>query len=284
MPINYDQAMSAEFPEGKASYEVDDVILYHLGVGAGNPPTAPGELQYTYEKGLKTLPSFAVVAPTGTSAGKVFKTPGLQINPAMILHGEQDIEIHQPLPAKANYKTSMRIADIYDAGKAAILILEINFLDDDNTPLFTTRMSAFLRGEGGFGGSAPPKAEISTPTRDADGEFEVSTLPQQALLYRLNGDKNPLHADPKFAKMAGFGRPILHGLCSYGIACKGIVDHVLDGDVDQIARYQARFSGVAFPGETFLISYWREDKTIYLEATSKERKEKIISHAAIALR
>jgi acyl dehydratase len=124
----------------------------------------------------------------------------------------------------------------------------------------------------------------AAPDREPDGVVESPTLPQQALLYRLNGDKNPLHADPEFAKMGGFDAPIIHGLCSYGIVCKAVVDGALDGDVSQVARYQARFRGVAFPGETYLTSYWREGNTILIESKSKERDAVIISNAAFTLR
>ncbi len=284
MPIDYDRIMSAEATRGEASYRTDDVILYHLSVGAGDPPGAASELEYTYERGLKVLPSYAVVAPTGVNIGTIFKTPGLDINPAMILHGEQGIEIHQPLAARARYKTSMRIAEIYDLGKAALMILEVNYRDEEGTPMFTTRMSSFLRGEGGFGGSAAPKAETGIPQRSPDGIIDRSTLPQQALLYRLNGDKNPLHADPAFAKKVGFDKPIIHGLCSYGIACKAIVDEVLDGDTSKVASYQARFAGIAYPGETHSVSYWREGDTIHLGSKAKERDADIITNAVITLK
>lgn len=284
MPIDRDLALKATFPDGHGSYDVDDVILYHLGVGAGNPPTDANELEYTYEKALKVLPTYSVVAPVGATGANLFKTPGLEFDPMMMLHGEQDIEIHKPLPTSASYKTQMRVADIFDKGKAALLILEIKYIEDSGEPLFTTRMSAFLRGEGGFGGPAGPKAGNAAPEREPDGSVEVPTLPQQALLYRLNGDKNPLHADPEFAKMAGFDVPIIHGLCSYGVTCKAIVDNVLDGDVSKVARYQARFAGVAFPGETYIVNYWKEGGVIYVNARSKERDADIITNAAITLR
>ncbi|MBE9538993.1 MAG: MaoC family dehydratase N-terminal domain-containing protein [Proteobacteria bacterium] len=284
MPINYDQIMSAECSQGNASYKVDDVILYHLSVGAGNPPGDSSELQYTYEKGLKVLPSFTVVAPMGINISAVFKTPGLDINPAMILHGEQAIEIHQPLTAKANYKTTMKIAEIYDLGKAALLIIEVSYFDHEDKPMFTSRMSSFLRGEGGFGGPAAPKTQALAPQRAPDGTLNSSTLPQQALMYRLNGDKNPLHADPAFAKKVGFDKPILHGLCSYGIACKAIVDKVLDGDVTQVTSYSARFAGIAYPGETHSVSYWREGSSIFLGSKVKERGSDIITNAVITLK
>jgi acyl dehydratase len=145
-------------------------------------------------------------------------------------------------------------------------------------------MGAFIRGEGGFGGPSGPAAGNEPPDRKPDGVAESRTLPQQALLYRLNGDKNPLHADPEFAKMAGFDKPIIHGLCSYGIACKAIVDHALGGDPTRVARYQARFRGVAFPGETYVTRWWREGDRLILSVDSKERGAPIISNAAVWVR
>ncbi len=283
MPIDRDLAMSQKFPEGSGGWKKDDAILYALGVGAGNPQTDPGELEYTYEKNLKVLPSFPTVVNSGGGAN-IFGTPGLEFNPALMLHGEQDVEIHQPLPPEANITSSARIADIFDKGKAALMIMEIATKDESGAPMFTNRMSLFLRGEGGFGGPAGPKVGNEAPDREPDGIVESPTLPQQALLYRLNGDKNPLHCDPDFAKSAGFDIPIIHGLCSYGIVCKAVVDGALGGDVTQVARYQARFRGVGFPGETYMTKYWREGNQILIEAHSKERDAIIISNAAITLR
>ena len=281
MPIDRDKALAATFEPGEGSYSRDDVILYHLGIGAGNPPTDPNELEYTYEKNLKVLPTFAVVAKSGAGAN-FFNIPGLEFNPAMMLHGEQDVEVHRPLPPEAKLRGQTRIADIFDKGKAALLLLE-NDVSDDDGPLYTTRMSLFLRGEGGFGGPSGPKAMNEAPDREPDGVIETTTLPQQALLYRLCGDKNPLHADPDFAKAGGFDTPIIHGLFSYGHTCKAIVDRVFDGDVTKVGRYQARFRGVGFPGETYLTSYWKEGDKILLQAKSKERDALIISNAAISI-
>ena len=216
--------------------------------------------------------------------GNLLAIEGIDFNPAMLLHGEQDVELHQPLPTAASFTTSGRIADVFDKGKAALLIMEQAATSEAGDPLFTTRSSLFLRGEGGFGGPPGPPAGNEPPERDPDGILESRTLPQQALLYRLCGDKNPLHADPEFAKMGGFDAPIIHGLCSYGIACKAIVDGVLGGDTGAVARYQARFRGVAFPGETYLTSYWREGQRIVFETRSQERDAVIISNAAIEVR
>jgi acyl dehydratase len=297
MPIDRDKALGASLGEGEGSYEPDDVILYHLGIGAGFDATDPDELEYTYEKNLKVLPSFAVVAGSSFSArarksaeggggrrgGGMLNVEGLDFNPAMLLHGEQEIELHRPLPSAARFTTSGRIADIFDKGKAALVVIE-NRATDAEGPLFSSRMSAFIRGEGGFGGPSGPKVGNEPPDRAPDGVVERPTLPQQALLYRLCGDKNPLHADPDFAKMGGFDAPIIHGLCSYGITCKAIVDDALGGDVAKVAKYQARFRGVAFPGETYVVSYWKEGDTILLETKSKDRDAPIISNAAITLR
>ena len=284
MPIDRDKAMAATFPVGKASWGNDDVILYHLGIGAGVPPTDPGELTYTYEQNLKVLPSFAVVVKFQPQ-GDILNIPGLEFNPFMLLHGEQDVEVHAPLPASAEGVTGeMRIVDVYDKGKAAVAIMQIASKDAAGKPLFTVRMALFLRGEGGFGGPPGPKTGNVAPERAPDGMIETRSFPQQALLYRLNGDKNPLHADPGFAAMGGFDRPIIHGLCSYGITLKAIVDHVLDGDVTKVGRYQARFAGVAFPGETYVTSYWKEGDTILLQAKAKERDAMVISNAAVTIR
>ncbi len=283
MPIDPSKALGSELGEGKYSYTRDDVILYHLGVGAGDPPTDPNELEYTYEKNLKVLPSFGVIPVFGAMGG-LASVPGLSFNFAMLLHGEQDIQIHQPIPPEATVTNKGRVAEIWDKGKAALVVLEVDTRDESGQPLLTNRFSLFLRGEGGFGGEKGPRAGNEAPDRTPDGSIETPTLPQQALIYRLSGDKNPLHADPEFAKLGGFDRPIIHGLCSYGIVCKAIVDHVLGGDVSKVARYQARFAGVGFPGETYVTSYWKEGDTILVQAKSKDRDAPIISNCAVSVR
>ncbi|GIW13309.1 MAG: 3-alpha,7-alpha,12-alpha-trihydroxy-5-beta-cholest-24-enoyl-CoA hydratase [Tepidiforma sp.] len=284
MPIEPSKALGAPIQGGSFRWDRDKVILYHLGVGAGDPPTDPNELAYTYERNLKVLPSFGVIPAFG-SLGGVGQVPGLQFNPALLLHGEQDLEIRKPIPVEGEVETSGKVAGIYDKGKAALVVLETETkLKGDSEPLFVNRFSLFLRGEGGFGGESGPPAGNEAPNRAPDGTVESKTLPQQALLYRLSGDKNPLHADPEFAKMGGFDRPILHGLCSFGVVCKAVVDHALGGDTGKVARYQARFAGVVFPGETIVTSYWREGETILVAAQTKERGTPVITNAAITVR
>ncbi len=283
MSIDPNKALGAKLGEGTYSWTKDQVILYHLGVGAGDPATDPGELEYTYEKNLKVLPSYGVIPVFGAMGG-LGTTPGLSFNFAMLLHGEQDIEVHQPIPPEATVTNCAEVVGVYDKGKAALVVLEVKTRDEAGKPLFTNRFSLFLRGEGGFGGESGPKAGNVPPEREPDGVIERRLLPQQALIYRLSGDKNPLHADPEFAKIGGFDKPIIHGLCSFGIVCKAVVDDVLAGDVTKVARYQARFAGVGFPGETYLISYWKESDKILIQTKSKERDAPIITNAAITIR
>lgn len=283
MPIDRDLALNHVFPVWEGGYTQDDVILYHLGIGAGNPPTAPGELAYTYEKDLKVLPTFGMVACPSAGASPL-DLPGIRVDPTRILHGEQAIEVHRPLPPASRLRAQVRITDIFDKGKAALAVLETHVGDAAGTPLWSSRMSLFLRGEGGCGGPRGPDDSHVLPARAPDGVVETRTLPQQALLYRLNGDRNPLHCDPDFARRAGFERPIIHGLCSWGIACKAVCDAALGGDVTRIRRYAARFSGVAFPGETYLTEFWREGDRILLQARAKERGGALIlSNAAITV-
>jgi acyl dehydratase len=284
MPIDVDKALGAVLPPAPYSWDPDRVILYHLGVGAGNPPTDPGELAYTYEGALKVLPSFGTIPPFSTMIN-VGGVEGMDFNLAMLLHGEQDLTLAGPIPTAAEVVSEGRIAGIYDKGKAALVIVEVVTRDArSGAELFTNRSSLFIRGEGGFGGESGPGPANEAPERAPDLVVESPTLPQQALLYRLSGDKNPLHADPAFAAFGGFDRPILHGLCSYGTVCKAVVDRMLGGEVARAARYQARFSGVVFPGETIVTRMWEAGERIVVAAETKERGTPVISNAAVWVR
>jgi acyl dehydratase len=206
------------------------------------------------------------------------------VNPIMILHGEQDLELHKPIPTSGHVEHRPRVASLYDKGKAALVTIEVES-GPPGDPLFTNRFTIFARGEGGFGGDTDaPAPGHHPPDRPPDAVAESPTMSHQALIYRLSGDKNPLHADPDFAKLGGFDTPILHGLCTYGIACKAVVDTLLDGDVTAVARYQVRFTGVVFPGETVVTSMWREGDRIVLSATTKERALPVLSNAAVYTR
>jgi acyl dehydratase len=283
MPIDPKQALGFALPAVEASWSANDIILYHLGVGAGDPPTDKNELEYTYEGSLKVLPSFGVI-PVFTAIASIGTVPGLKFNLATLLHGEQDLQIHKKIPTRARISSVAKVAAIWDKGKAAVVELEVESKDERGERVFTNTFTLFLRGEGGFGGERGPERAVEAPTRAPDHVIEKKTLPQQALLYRLSGDKNPLHADPGFAKMGGFDQPILHGLCSFGMACKAAVDSACEGKVERVSRYRARFAGVVFPGETLVTSVWREEGKLIVAASVKERGAAVLSNGVIELR
>lgn len=285
MPIDTSKALNHHLPVCDWSYGPDDVILYHLGLGAGVDPTNPVELQYTYEAGLKVLPTFGVL-PAFASLAAISNVPGLEFDPRLLLHGEQDIQVHRPLPQHARVRSVSRIAEIWDKGAAAVAVVETETSSEEGEQLCTNRFTLFLRGEGGFGGEAGPDAQsrTRTPARPPDFVVDTPTLPQQALLYRLCGDKNPLHADPVLAKAAGFPAPILHGLCLYGLACKAVVDTVLAGDVSRMVRFSGRFSGVVYPGETVLTSMWSEGHEVLLECHITGREGPVLSQGLVTLK
>jgi acyl dehydratase len=192
------------------------------------------------------------------------KFPGIDIELSRVLHASEAIIAPGPIPPTGTGTAVTRFTDIWDKGKAAVIWSETTVTAPDGTLLWTQKRSIFARGEGGFGGERGPGSTSSIPDRAPDLELDVPTLPQQALLYRLCGDRNPLHSDPEFASAAGFPRPILHGLCSYGMTCKALVDAVFDGDVAQLGSYGARFAGVVFPGETLRVSAWKDGDGGYI--------------------
>jgi acyl dehydratase len=286
MPIDLDKAVGAELQGTTFSWGDADIILYHLGIGAGVPPTDPAELRYAYEAELHVLPTYATI-PQFPIMMTVGMAPGFEINPAMILHGEHEIVLHDEIPTTGTVTQTGRVTEVLDKGKGALAIVEVvSVLEKTGTPLFTNRASIFIRGEGGFGGDSGPAATDLTPDRPPDHVAESPTLPQQALLYRMaSGDKNPLHADPDFAAFAGFDRPILHGLCTYGIVAKAAVDHAIPVGPGAVESFRARFSGVVFPGETLVTTIWDEDDHLILSAAVKERDAAVVlTNGVVALR
>lgn len=273
--IDVEKAVGASLPPVVGAWDEDDVILYHLGLGAGIPPTDPDELAYTYERALKVLPTFAVIQAFSVLHG-LAGVAGLHFDPANVLHGEQEVAVPAPLPVRSEVKTSGRVTAVYDKGSDAVTVVEATSRTPDGRELARTRFSLFMRGAGGFGGERGPGAAYAAPDGPPDAEISRRTLPQQALLYRLSGDKNPLHADPEAAAYAGFDRPILHGLATYGIVCRAVVDELVGGDVSVVARYGARFSGIVFPGDTLVIRAWSRDCGFALQALVEERGTSVL--------
>ncbi|MFJ8029546.1 MaoC/PaaZ C-terminal domain-containing protein [Streptomyces sp. NPDC096032] len=273
MPIDAAKALTAEPRTGEISWNQKDVLLYHLGIGAGTPATDPDELRYTLESRLHVLPSFATVAGAG-APGVIsgLSMPGIEVDLARVLHGGQTLTVHRPIPAQGTATITHRVAAVHDKGKAAVLVLRTDVADADG-PLWTNDAQIFLRGEGGFGGDRGPSTRLEAPTGEPERTVERRIRPDQALLYRLCGDWNPLHADPEFAKVAGFERPILHGLCTYGITLKAVVDTLLGGDVSRVRSYTTRFAGVVYPGETLRIRMWRQEGSVRVAVSAVERDD-----------
>ncbi|MFE1486017.1 MaoC/PaaZ C-terminal domain-containing protein [Streptomyces fimicarius] len=272
MPIDASAALAAEPRRAEIDWNHKDVQLYHLGLGAGIPATDPGELRYTLESRLQVLPSFATVAGAGTAAFGGMGAQGIDVDLAAVLHGGQSVRVHRPIPVTGRAVQTSKVAAVYDKGKAAVIVLRTEAADDDG-PLWTNDAQIFVRGEGGFGGERGPSDRLAPPDRDPDRTAERTIREDQALLYRLSGDWNPLHADPDFAELAGFDRPILHGLCTYGMTLKAVADTLLDGDVSRIAAYRTRFAGVVFPGETLRIRMWAEDGRVRVTVTAADRDD-----------
>ncbi|GGV38236.1 dehydrogenase [Streptomyces longisporoflavus] len=272
MPIDAAKALAAEPRSAEIDWDHKDVQLYHLGLGAGVPATDPDELRYTLESKLHVLPSFATVAGGGMGVVGGLSAPGIEVNLAAVLHGGQSITLHRPIPVKGKAVTTSEVAAVYDKGKAAILVLRTEVADGDG-PLWTSDAQIFVRGEGGFGGERGPSTRLPAPDGEPDKTVERAVREDQALLYRLCGDWNPLHADPEFAQLAGFDRPILHGLCTYGMTLKAVVDTVLGGDVSRVRGYSTRFTGIVFPGETLRIRMWRSEGRVRVAVTAVERND-----------
>ncbi|MEU9188102.1 MaoC/PaaZ C-terminal domain-containing protein [Streptomyces sp. NPDC048484] len=273
MPIDVARALAAEPRSAGITWGHKDVQLYHLGLGAGVPATDPDELRYTLESRLHVLPSFATVAGAG-SPGVIsgLSMPGVDVDLAHVLHGGQTVTLHRPIPVAGEAVATGRIAAVYDKGKAAILVLRTDVADAQG-PLWTNDAQIFVRGEGGFGGDRGPSTRPEPPAGAPDRTVERAIRADQALLYRLSGDWNPLHADPEFAKLAGFDRPILHGLCTYGMTLKAVVDTVLGGDVGRVRSYATRFAGVVYPGETLRIRMWQEDGRVRMTVGAAGRDD-----------
>jgi acyl dehydratase len=278
VPINVEAMLAAELPHDDAVWNEDAVILYHLGLGAGAAFTDPRELEYTFEAKLKVLPSFAVV-PVFATMRHVFSIPGVEVNRLAVVHGEHEIVIHRPLPRAAEVRTRTRISNVFDRGTGAVVEIEnTTTATGETAPLFTNIWSLFVRGEGGFGGASGPKSDVTAPTRAPDAQVALPILPQQHLIYRLSGDKTLFHVDPEIARQAGFEKPIMHGLCSYGMVCKALVDSLLESDVTRVARFRARFARPVFPGETILVSAWREGGRIVATTQTKERGTPVVTN------
>ncbi len=269
MPINPD-AVGAKSDPTENSWDSKDALLYALGVGAGQSDPTGFELEFTTENSKdvdqKVLPTFAVVA--GGAAMGVLGEIG-PFNPAMLVHGEQGVTLFDEIPAEGTVSTTAEIAGIYDKGSGAVVVLETESVNTATSkPLFGARYSLFIRGEGDFGGDRGPSSRPEAPDRNPDHEVTYATRSDQALLYRLSGDRNPLHSDPEFAKLAGFETPILHGLCTYGVTGRALLHTLCESDVGKFKSMDARFSKPVLPGEDLTVKMWVDGNEAIFQTVS----------------
>ncbi|MFT4052924.1 MAG: MaoC/PaaZ C-terminal domain-containing protein [Novosphingobium sp.] len=264
------------------TYEKRETILYALGLGYGGDPLDEEELPFVYEKSLKCLPSYANVL---CHPGFWAQDPQFGIDWVRILHAEQDLQVHVPLPPTGSIRGEYRVAGIEDKGegRGALLHQEKDLFDAvTGVHYATVRSTLFLRGnggEGGFGDAMPPAQPV--PDRAPDKVVEIPTLPRQALIYRLSGDWNPLHADPAIATRAGFAAPILHGLCTNGIANRAILSTYCDNDVARFRSMFVRFSKPVMPGETIRVEFFEEGGgTLRFRAIAVERGEVVLDRCS----
>lgn len=290
MPIFYPDILDQGTKPRTFSYTDKDVMLYALGVGLGADPMDETELAFVYEKGLKVVPTAAtVLAGRGVSEPLPTKPGHRQSQPnyLMLVHGEQKVELHKPLPPSGTFTTESRTIGAFDKGKdkGAVLLNQTTWKDEKGEIVATLTGSSFCRADGGFGGPSEGQPEPhAVPTRSPDISVDITTREDQALLYRLNGDRNPLHSDPESARRSGFPRPILHGLCTYGITCRAVLQAVTNYDPEPILSHQARFSAPVFPGDTITVDLWKDGKAISFEARVKARNATVIKNGLTMLR
>ena len=251
MPLN-PEAVGTRSEPSEVSWTSKDTLLYAVSVGAGTNELAFAT-ENTADVDQQVLPTFPVVIPTGRNS--LFSDIGT-FNPALLVHGSQTVMLHQPIPPSGSASVVGEIIAMYDKGKAAIVVLETQ-ATLDSAPLYTLRSSLFIRGEGGWGGERGPSGPQNVPPdRDPDHEITYATSPDQALLYRLNGDRNPLHSDPAFAALGGFDRPILHGLCTYGFTGRALLHTCCDGEPTRLHHVEGRFASPVMPGDELTVRAW----------------------------
>lgn len=286
--ILVDQVLGHEFEPTLFKYGDREVILYALGIGASKNPLDQKELAFVYEDhpgGFKVFPTFAVTFPSGTGL-RLIGMEGLKFNPMMLLHGEQYLEVVKPLPASAQIMSYGKITQVFDKGAGALVLIEVTSKNELGETIALNESAVFIRGLGGFGGDrGPSTSQVNAPPdREPDAVYQEGVPANQALLYRLAGDRNPLHADPAMAAIGGFDRPILHGLCTFGFAARAVLKTFGDDDPARFKSIKTRFARHFFPGETLVTEMWDAgDGAILFRCKAAERNEYVITNAKVDL-
>ncbi|KAF7074074.1 hypothetical protein CFC21_078987 [Triticum aestivum] len=292
--VDPDVALAYKFPEVSFAYDERDVALYALGVGAcGADAVDDKELHLVHhrdgQRHIKALPTFASLFPNKNSNGRgIVNVPGIHFDASLLLHGQQYIEIYKPIPSCASVVNKVKVAGLHDKGKATILEIETTTsLKDSGEVLCMNRSTIFLRGAGGFSDSSRPYSyttypanqisRISIPNSAPSAVYEDQTQQSQALLYRLSGDYNPLHSDPMVAQVAGFTRPILHGLCTLGFAARAVIKSFCNGDPAAVRNIFGRFLLHVYPGETLVTEMWVDGQRVQYQTKAKERDRAVLS-------
>lgn len=285
MPIHYPAILNLRSDAVPYGWSDREVMLYALGIGMGSDPLNANELQFVNEafatpKPLRVVPTFASVCAWRAHPGPI------DLNQIMVVDAERDITFHKPLPVAASVTADSRVRGVYDKGeeKGAIIQNEVLVRDGEGDKLVTIASSIFAKGDGGFGGpSEGMPGPHRVPLRAPDRSIDIPTRPDQALLYRLSGDRNPLHADPEFARWAGFPKPILHGMCTYGLTCRAVLQTYADYDPSAFRRHRVRFSAPVFPGEIITVNLWKDGNSISFEAHVRERQVTIAKNGQTVL-
>ncbi len=279
MTLDYDALMTHEFEELVHTYTTSDTALYALGVGLGHDPVDEAQLRFVYEKDMLALPTMATVL---AASGFWLKESWTGVDWVQVLHGEQGLRLHGVLPPAATVKSQTRVTEIIDKGpgKGAFIYYDREISDVSTGDLLCTLTSTTIaRGDGGFGGpTGASKPVHPIPKRDPDVICDLPTLPQAALVYRLSGDFNPLHAEPSVARDAGFERPILHGLCTLGVVGHAILKTCCDYDPARFKSLDLRFSAPVYPGETIRTEMWRDNGVVSFRARTVERDVLVLNN------
>lgn len=252
------------------SWTSKEALLYAVGIGAGQADL-PFTTENTKDIAQVVFPTFAVVAGAGTtSPGASAMSKIGSFNFALLVHGSQAVTLHRPIPVEAQATTQDKVVAMYDKGKAAVVVMENEVKLASGEPLWSTRSSVFIRGEGGWGGDRGPSGPQNEPPADTDPHHVVTmqTSPDQAFVYRLSGDRNPLHTDPSFAAIGGFDRPILHGLCTYGFTGRALLGELCGNDVTKFHHIEGRFSSPVMPGDALTVRIWRTEDGVAVFTTS----------------